>query len=96
MKRTGVPEMRRVLGKYVQQLKSGVLHIRTGQSDRSMMISVVTVTSDLPEFSQGMILPTTDGPKQLPTDLSKKNQIKTSKTQVEATSVPDLVPYNVV
>ncbi|XP_041814902.1 activator of 90 kDa heat shock protein ATPase homolog 1-like [Chelmon rostratus] len=54
MKKSGVQEVRRVLGDYVRQLKS--------------------------EFSQGMILPTADGPK-LPQPQTKKNQIQTSKTQ---------------
>uniref|UniRef100_A0A3P8TN70 AHA1, activator of heat shock protein ATPase homolog 1a n=1 Tax=Amphiprion percula TaxID=161767 RepID=A0A3P8TN70_AMPPE len=38
------------------------------------------------EFSQGMILPTTDGPKQPPPETAKKNQVKTNKTQISATT----------
>ncbi|GLD72036.1 BTB/POZ domain-containing protein 6-B-like protein [Lates japonicus] len=59
MRRTGVPEVRRILGEYVHQLKS--------------------------EFSQGMILPTANGPKLPAPEPSKKNQIKTSKTQISST-----------
>ncbi|XP_039981607.1 activator of 90 kDa heat shock protein ATPase homolog 1-like [Xiphias gladius] len=38
------------------------------------------------EFSQGMVLPTTRGPKPSPPELSKKNQIKSSKTQISCSS----------
>ncbi|KAM7368462.1 hypothetical protein PAMP_014676 [Pampus punctatissimus] len=55
MKRSGVQEVRRVLGEYVHQLRS--------------------------EFSQGMILPTATKPTPTPLQ-NKKNQIKTSKTQI--------------
>ncbi|XP_040920802.1 activator of 90 kDa heat shock protein ATPase homolog 1-like [Toxotes jaculatrix] len=66
MKRTGIPEVRRVLGEYVHQLKS--------------------------EFSQGMILPTTNQLKPLPPEL--KNQIKTSKTQISSTPKRSSSPAN--
>ncbi|XP_041831524.1 activator of 90 kDa heat shock protein ATPase homolog 1-like [Melanotaenia boesemani] len=56
MRRTGIKEVRKVLGEYVHQLKS--------------------------EFSQGMILPTTDGQKVPAPSPAKKNQVKTSKTQI--------------
>ncbi|XP_072218220.1 activator of 90 kDa heat shock protein ATPase homolog 1-like isoform X2 [Leuresthes tenuis] len=56
MKRTGVKEVRRVLGEYVHELKS--------------------------EFSQGMIFPTADGQKSSTPAPPKKNQVKTSKTQL--------------
>ncbi|XP_069028767.1 activator of 90 kDa heat shock protein ATPase homolog 1a [Embiotoca jacksoni] len=56
MRRTGVKEVRRVLGQYVHQLKS--------------------------EFSQGMILPTADAPKQPPPEPAQRNQVKTGKTQI--------------
>ncbi|KAM7396071.1 hypothetical protein PAMA_007374 [Pampus argenteus] len=55
MKRSGVQEVRRVLGEYVHQLRS--------------------------EFSQGMLLPTVTKPTPTPPQ-NKKNQIKTSKTQI--------------
>ncbi|XP_026164126.1 activator of 90 kDa heat shock protein ATPase homolog 1-like isoform X5 [Mastacembelus armatus] len=58
MRRTGTEEVRAVLGKYIQQLKS--------------------------EFTQGMILPTANAPKP-PQCEEKKNQIKTSKTQISST-----------
>lgn len=51
-----------------------------------MRIPVVTwVTSDLTEFSQGMILPTANRAK-LPQPETKKSQIQTSKTQVDFSS----------
>ncbi|XP_072218219.1 activator of 90 kDa heat shock protein ATPase homolog 1-like isoform X1 [Leuresthes tenuis] len=59
MKRTGVKEVRRVLGEYVHELKS--------------------------EFSQGMIFPTADGQKSSTPAPPKKNQVKTSKTQISPT-----------
>ncbi|XP_044185786.1 activator of 90 kDa heat shock protein ATPase homolog 1-like isoform X3 [Thunnus albacares] len=61
MKKSGVQEVRRVLGEYVHQLKS--------------------------EFSQGMILPTATATGPTPTPpQNKKNQIKTSKTQISPAS----------
>ncbi|KAM4713144.1 activator of 90 kDa heat shock protein ATPase homolog 1-like [Anableps anableps] len=58
MKRSGVKEVRRVLGQYVHDLKS--------------------------DFSQGMILPTADGQKPSTPVVTKKNQVKTNKTQVSS------------
>lgn len=59
---------------------------RTNQSVMMMRIPVVTwVTSDLTEFSQGMILPTANRAK-LPQPETKKSQIQTSKTQVDFSS----------
>lgn len=43
------------------------------------------MTSDLTDFSQGMILPSTSGVK-LPQPETQKVQIQTSKTQVDACS----------
>ncbi|XP_061602807.1 activator of 90 kDa heat shock protein ATPase homolog 1-like [Cololabis saira] len=60
MRRSGVKEVRRILGEYVRQLKS--------------------------EFSQGMILPTSDGQGPTAPAPAPKNQVKTSKTQI--TSAP--------
>ncbi|XP_035764887.1 activator of 90 kDa heat shock protein ATPase homolog 1-like isoform X1 [Neolamprologus brichardi] len=56
MKTSGVQEVRRVLGEYVQRLKS--------------------------EFGQGMILPTTNALKQHSSVSTKKNEVKTNKTQI--------------
>ncbi|XP_019202181.1 activator of 90 kDa heat shock protein ATPase homolog 1-like isoform X2 [Oreochromis niloticus] len=64
MKTSGVREVRRVLGKYVQQLKSA-----------RKMIPGVTVTSDPTKFGQGMILPTTNALKQHSPVAAKKNEI---------------------
>ncbi|XP_019202180.1 activator of 90 kDa heat shock protein ATPase homolog 1 [Oreochromis niloticus] len=71
MKTSGVREVRRVLGKYVQQLKSA-----------RKMIPGVTVTSDPTKFGQGMILPTTNALKQHSPVAAKKNEVKTNKTQI--------------
>ncbi|XP_012729822.2 activator of 90 kDa heat shock protein ATPase homolog 1 [Fundulus heteroclitus] len=58
MKRSGIKEVRRVLGQYVRDLKS--------------------------DFSQGMILPTADGQKPSTPVVTKKNQVKSSKTQISS------------
>jgi len=68
--------------------------IRTSQSKKRRMSPVVTVTSDLTEFSQGMIFPTADGQKSSTPAPPKKNQVKTSKTQVKSTCVPDTTAVN--
>lgn len=72
MRKSGVQEVRRVLGEYVHQLKS--------------------------EFSQGMILPTTDRLKPAQPE-TKKNRIQTSKTQISpaptCTSSPASCPAGV-
>lgn len=52
----------------------------------------VTVTSDPTEFGQGMILPTTNALKQHSSVSTKKNEVKTNKTQVGCSSCPDLAP----
>ncbi|XP_026164122.1 activator of 90 kDa heat shock protein ATPase homolog 1-like isoform X2 [Mastacembelus armatus] len=67
MRRTGTEEVRAVLGKYIQQLKS--------------------------EFTQGMILPTANAPKP-PQCEEKKNQIKTSKTQLTLHPGPVLLYWS--
>lgn len=73
MKRSGVKEVRRVLGQYVHDLKS--------------------------DFSQGMILPSADGQKPSTPVVTKKNQVKTSKTQISSdakrSSSPALCPTGV-
>ncbi|XP_059212120.1 activator of 90 kDa heat shock protein ATPase homolog 1-like [Centropristis striata] len=61
MKKRGVPEVRRVLGQYVHQLKS--------------------------EFSQGMILPTTDQPKPHQPPPVQKNQ-KSSAPRCSSSPAP--------
>ncbi|KAM4528765.1 activator of 90 kDa heat shock protein ATPase homolog 1-like isoform 2-T2 [Fundulus diaphanus] len=58
MKRSGIKEVRRVLGQYVRDLKS--------------------------DFSQGMILPTADGQKPSTPVVTKKNQVKSTKTQISS------------
>lgn len=61
MKTKGIPEVRRALGLYMEQLKS--------------------------EFSQGMILPTANGPQAPPTKVQKKPQVQ-SKTQISSAPQP--------
>lgn len=61
MKTKGIPEVRRVLGLYMQQLKS--------------------------EFSQGMILPSANGPKAPSTPVQKKPQVQ-SKTLISSAPNP--------
>lgn len=61
MKTKGIPEVRRVLGLYMQQLKT--------------------------EFSQGMILPSANGPKAPSAPVQKKPQVQ-SKTQISSAPKP--------
>lgn len=96
MRSSGVQEVRKALGQYVQQLKSGVSltwltkcvitsHLWASPTGQTML---PLTPPSLPEFSQGMILPTANGAKP-PGDTQKIQSGTSSRIQVgEPQTVP--------